>query len=83
VAQVVAIQIKEKFGTLRFYYNGGDDTIGGMVRMAESMSSVTCEECGNPGKTRGPGWIRTLCDHHEKEYQTRHEQYAKDNGLEL
>jgi hypothetical protein len=43
-SQVVAVQVKEKFGTLRFYYDGGDDTIGGMVRMAESMSAVTCEE---------------------------------------
>jgi pterin-4a-carbinolamine dehydratase len=83
VPQVIAVQVKEKFGTLRFYYNGGDDTIGGMVRMAESMSSVTCEECGAPGETRGPGWIRTLCDEHEQAYQARHEQYAKDNGLEL
>jgi hypothetical protein len=83
VSQVVAVQIKEKFGTLRFYYDGGDAEIRGMTRMAESMSSVTCEECGNPGKTRGGGWVRTLCDHHEQAYQTRQEQYAKDNGLEL
>jgi hypothetical protein len=83
VLQVVASQVKEKFGGLRFYYDGGDDTINGMVRMAESWAANTCEECGAPGQTRGGGWIRTLCDHHEKEYQTRHERYAKDNGLEL
>ena len=28
--QVVAVQVKEKFGGLRFYYNGGDDVIDGM-----------------------------------------------------
>lgn len=67
VRQVVAVQVKEKFGTLRFYYEGGDDTIDGMVRMAEAMTAVTCEECGNPGKQRSGGWIRTLCDHHEAE----------------
>jgi hypothetical protein len=83
VSQVVAVQIKEKFGTLRFYYDGGNNEIGGMTRMAESMSSVTCEECGSPAKTRGGGWVRTLCDHHEQAYQARQEQYAKDNGLEL
>lgn len=71
VPQVVATQVKEKFGGLRFYYEGGDDIIDGMVRMAESWASVTCEECGSPGTTRGPGWIRTLCDHHEAEYQER------------
>ncbi len=69
VEQVVAVQIKEKFGTLRFYYDGGDDTIGGMIRMAESMSAVTCEECGSPGHQRSGGWIRTLCDKHEEAYQ--------------
>lgn len=65
--QVVAEQIKEKFGTLRFYYHGGDEVIDGMVRMAESMSGVTCETCGNPGQMRNGGWVRTLCDKHAEE----------------
>lgn len=67
--QVVAAQIKEKFGGLRFYYDGGDDTIEGMVSMAESWAAHTCETCGKPGKSRGGGWIRTLCDEHEAERQ--------------
>lgn len=66
VHQVVVNQVKEKFGALRFYYTGGDDNIYGMVRMAESMSEVTCEECGSPGESRGGGWVRTLCDTHAK-----------------
>ena len=61
VAQVTLDQVKEKFGTLRFYYTGGDDIIDGMVRMAESMSGVTCEECGNVGERRGGGWVHTYC----------------------
>ncbi len=64
VPQVVATQVKEKFGSLRFYYEGGDDYISGLVSMAESMSEVTCEVCGTPGIARGGGWIRTLCDEH-------------------
>lgn len=67
VPQVVAAQVKEKFGTLRFYYSGGDETIRGMDRMAESMSAVTCEECGAPGHLRGRGWLYTACDAHTKE----------------
>lgn len=67
IPQVVVDQVKEKFGTLRFYYTGGDDEISGMVRMAESMSAVTCEECGNPGRQRGGGWVTTLCDKHAEE----------------
>jgi len=64
VTQVTLDQVKEKFGTLRFYYTGGDDVIDGMVRMAESMSGVTCETCGSPGQRRGGGWITTLCKEH-------------------
>jgi hypothetical protein len=71
VPQVIVQQVKEKFGTLRFYYQGGDDAISGMVRMAESMSGVMCEECGAPGTTNSGGWIRTLCEQHEAEYQQR------------
>ena len=62
--QVVASQVKEKFGTLRFYYYGGDDVVSGIERMAESMSAVTCETCGAPGVPRSGGWIQTLCDTH-------------------
>ena len=65
--QVVAGQVKEKFGMLRFYYNGGDDYIDGLVSMAGSMSAVTCEVCGNPGTSTDGGWIRTLCEEHKKE----------------
>ena len=67
VVQVIADQIKEKFGTLRFYYSGGDDFIRGIVSMAESMSSVTCEECGNLGECSSGGWIRTLCKTHREQ----------------
>lgn len=67
VAQVVADQVKEKFGTLRFYYTGGDDRIDGMVCMAESMSAITCETCGAPGKLRGDRWVYTACDEHTRE----------------
>jgi len=67
-SQVVVDQVKEKFGTLRFYYSGGDDHVDGVVRMAEAISAVTCEECGAPGKTRHGGWIRTLCDAHAEQH---------------
>lgn len=55
-------QIKEKFGTLRLYYTGGDDYISGVIAMTESLSASTCETCGGPGKCGGKGWITTLCD---------------------
>jgi hypothetical protein len=60
--QVVAAQVKEKFGGLRFYIGSGSPEIYAMIRMAEAISTRTCEDCGSPGKTRPGGWIRTLCD---------------------
>jgi hypothetical protein len=65
--QVVVTQVKEKFGTLRFYYDGGDEYISGLVSMAEAMSEVTCETCGTPGHSRHGGWIKVLCDTHYQE----------------
>ena len=61
IPQVTLDQVKEKFGTLRFYYSGGDDYIDGMVSLAESLTGVTCESCGNPGERRGGGWVHTYC----------------------
>jgi hypothetical protein len=74
VPQVTLDQVKEKFGTLRFYYTGGDEHISGMVRMAESMSAVTCESCGNPGEQTRGGWIKTVCNPCN---QKREEEYAR------
>ena len=73
--QIFATQVKEKFGTLRFYYYGGDDIVAAIVAMGESMSSVMCEVCGAPGHERGGGWIQTLCDKHaeKKGYYTENE----------
>jgi len=63
--QVVVDQVKEKFGTLRFYISGGDNEVYGMVRFAEWLSGVTCEACGstNPdtiGRTTH-NWFKTCC----------------------
>jgi hypothetical protein len=60
-------QVKEKFGTLRFYIDGGTKEHYNYIRFAESMSAVTCETCGAPGKTRGHGWYYTACDEHTHE----------------
>lgn len=68
--QVVADQVKEKFGTLCFYYHGGDDVIEGLVTMAESMTHRVCEGCGCPGEQRKGGWIKTLCDKCDDKWKT-------------
>jgi len=60
--QVEAIQVKEKFGSLRFYHSGGNKFIYGMVAMAEAMTMCTCESCGAPGTQSNSKWITTLCE---------------------
>ena len=68
--QVVAVQVKEKFGGLRFYYNGGDDVIDGMVRMAESWAANTCETCGEKGEHRvDSGWHYVACEKHARKVE--------------
>lgn len=64
VPQVVAVQVKEKFGTLRFYADGGDEFTRSAIWFAEALSGDICEVCGDPGERRNTGWIRTLCDTH-------------------
>jgi hypothetical protein len=75
VPQVTLDQVKEKFGTLRFYYTGGDNYIDGMVRLAESMSGVICEGCGNVGERRGGGWVHTYCTPCEEARELARKQY--------
>jgi hypothetical protein len=60
---VVAAQVKEKFGGLRFYVDGADDVVHNYITFAEELSYEICERCGSTadiGQTT-TGWISTLC----------------------
>ena len=60
--QVEVVQVKQKFGGLRFYVTHSDRLIDGMIWLAEHYSYDTCEKCGSMHNiTRTKGWIRTLC----------------------
>ena len=60
---IQAVQVKEKYGTLRFYIEGGREEAYQAICEAEEESSYTCEECGKPGGAKEiHGWWRTLCD---------------------
>lgn len=77
--QVEAIQVKEKFGTLRFYINHGDDHIYGMIWLAEVMSAGICEMCGTTADvtpSKG-GWIKYLCPKCREERSTYLNTYPK------
>lgn len=41
-----AAQVKEKFGTLRFYVHGRDEGMMAAIHAAENESACICEECG-------------------------------------
>jgi hypothetical protein len=66
------VQVKEKFGGLRFYLGGIHkdhfDAIYKIISKAEGLSYVTCEVCGLPGKPNKEGWIRTTCPEHVTQY---------------
>lgn len=62
----VATQVKEKYGTLRFYVHTGSDEAWELIDQAEAKSAITCESCGNVGKLLNSngaryGWLKTLC----------------------
>ena len=57
-------QVKEKFGGLRFYTSDATDEMYNRIRLAEDVSYLTCEKCGELGELRGGGWLATLCDEH-------------------
>lgn len=64
--QVIASQVTEKYGELRFYYVGADDIVDKMIDDAETLSGKTCEYCGAPGRIveSKRGWLRTRCTSH-------------------
>jgi hypothetical protein len=61
----IVVQVKEKFGGLRFYISSGDKQITKFIERAEEKSYITCDVCGEPGKIRGRGWVVTRCEDHK------------------
>lgn len=62
----VVLQVKEKFGGLRFYVGSASDAVHARIADAEKESTKICEECGLPGVIRDGGWLKTLCEEHAK-----------------
>lgn len=80
------VQIKEKFGGLRFYVDGGTTEHHNYISFAEALSNRTCEVCGAPGEHRNDGWVKTLCDAHHKEREdlrAEHQGKPKNPGPKL
>lgn len=67
VDQVHADQVKEKFGTLRFYVDNYNPRIDFIIDEAERESSETCACCGSKDKVKASkGWIAYLCQYCRK-----------------
>jgi hypothetical protein len=68
------LQVKEKFGGLRFYVNCRNDAIRQRILAAQEESFDTCEICGQPCELREDSWIKTLCDLHDGAQGSRSDQ---------
>lgn len=57
------LQVKEKFGGLRFYIGAASAEVHEFVRDAEAQSYKVCERCGSQeGVTQTDGgWMKTTC----------------------
>lgn len=64
---IVALQVKEKYGTLRFYISYYTEELDEIIQHAEKRSACTCETCGKPGKLYGAFWLYTACEEHIRE----------------
>jgi hypothetical protein len=77
-SEIKIAQIKEKYGTLRLYFDGSKLTDKALAKvheaidLAEARSACTCEECGAEGRLydRG-GWYLTRCPDHATGEQVR------------
>lgn len=54
--------VKEKYGTLRYYMDSETDEISEEIKKAEERSAKTCEFCGSPGNLTTAVWPSTLCE---------------------
>jgi len=63
IEQIEATQVKEKYGTLRFYSNNYDPIIDDLIDKAEIETSKICAYCGSKDDVKGSenGWILYLC----------------------
>lgn len=67
-----AVQVKEKYGTLRFYVDCANDEAYDIISEYEGKSANTCEHCGSTDNvTQTQGWIVTLCDKCMKTYNKK------------
>jgi hypothetical protein len=60
--EMYAMQLKEKYGTLRLYMSCETNMIAELIHEYEARSYHICENCGQPGKIRGSKWYEVRCN---------------------
>lgn len=77
--ECVVLQVKEKFGGLRFYAFSETDGVQSLINEYESKSYKTCERCGitEGVKKRGGNWLHTFCDNCDIEFNKEKEERWK------
>ena len=55
-------QIKEKYGSLRWYDNGAPEGLGQIINKYELLSECFCINCGKSVRHRTKGWINFICE---------------------
>lgn len=57
------LQVKQKFGGLRFRVTGSNERILNRIAKAQVEAAHTCEGCGGPSRIRSVDmWLTTNCD---------------------
>ena len=63
-SQIRCLQVKEKYADLRFYTNSYTDVQDGMIKFAEYLANITCQNCGSMEEVSVVDvnkWYITLC----------------------
>lgn len=56
------VQVKEKFGGLRWYDDGCPESTKDIIHKYEILSTSLCVECGKPATKHTSPWILPVCD---------------------
>lgn len=56
--------VKEKYGSLQWYDEYGNDEVSDIIVKYECISSFTCVICGRPAKYQAQDWICPYCEDH-------------------
>jgi hypothetical protein len=77
---VQVFQVKEKFGTMRFYMSRYTNEMHEAIAKAQEESAKTCETCGVDGEgvsLKTDSWVRTICEECEVERKRRQEEQKR------